>query len=324
MTIQEILAPIQADLEQVERALKETVNSKTHLVPAVYLHTLEAGGKRLRPALTILSGAASGHVNPRTYHAAVAVELVHLASLIHDDVIDDAETRRGRLTANRIWGNRISILVADYLFSSAYTLLSCHADASLLYNLSRAIDIMCEGELIQLENEGSLEVTESLYQEIIAHKTGALMAVACELGACLSGAVPQHAEALYRFGFHIGTAFQMTDDLLDLEGNEEEVGKPVGNDLRNGRLTLPLIHTLQKLNGADKQTLLGLLSQNDWKPTELLKIRTLVAQAGGFEYARRAAQNLIAQGQHQLESLPPSEARTTLWRLADYVLQRRR
>jgi len=323
MTIQEILAPIQADLERVERELKEVVNSKTHLVPAVYLHTLEAGGKRLRPALAILSGAASGQVNPRTYHAAVAVELVHIASLIHDDVVDDAETRRGRLTANRIWGNRISILVADYLFSSAYTLLSRYADAALLYRLSHAIDIMCEGELTQLEHEGSLELTEAFYQEMIAAKTGALMAVACELGARLSGASDAHAAALYRFGWHIGTAFQMADDLLDLAGEEKEIGKPVGNDLRNGRLTLPLIHALRELEGDDQENLKALLRREPLDADGLREIRRWVQEAGGFDYARRVAWNLIAQGQHELQHLPLSEARTTLWHLANYVMQRR-
>lgn len=323
MTIQEILAPIQTDLERVERELKEAVNSKTPLVPAIYLHTLEAGGKRLRPALAILSGAASGRINPRTYDAAAAVELVHIASLIHDDVVDDAETRRGRLTANRIWGNRISILVADYLFSSAYTLLSRHAEASLLHCLSQAVHIMCEGELTQLEHEGSLEVTEALYREMIAAKTGALMAVACELGARLSGATDEHASALYRFGWHIGTAFQMADDLLDLAGQEEEIGKPVGNDLRNGRLTLPLIYALREIGDGDRENLKALLRRNPLDADGLREIRRWVQEAGGFDYARQVAWNVIVQGQRELEHLPPSEARTTLWHLANYVMQRR-
>jgi geranylgeranyl pyrophosphate synthase len=308
----------------VERELKETVESKVAFVPAVYYHTLEAGGKRLRPALTVLSGHASGRVNARTYHAAIAVELVHIASLIHDDVIDDAGTRRGRLTANRIWGNKVSILVADYLFSSAYTLLSRHADAKTLYSLSRAIDVMCEGELTQLESEGSLEVSEAQYHEMIADKTGALMAIACELGARLSGAADAHAEALYRFGLNIGTAFQMADDLLDLAGEEEKIGKPVGNDIRNGRLTLPLIHTLRVLNGTGREELISLLGQGDLRPDDFLKVRRLVHEAGGIDYAQRAALNLVAQGKRELEGLPPSEARATLSRLADYVTQRRR
>ena len=306
------------------RELKEIVNAKTNLVPAVYLHTLEAGGKRLRPALALLSGRVSGRLDTPTYHAAIAVELVHLASLIHDDVVDDAETRRGRLTANRIWGNKVSILVADYLFSSAYTLLSRSADATILHRLSETMDVMCEGELAQLENEGSLEVSEAQYQEMIAAKTGGLMAIACELGARLSEATEEQAQALYRFGLKIGTAFQMADDLLDLAGEEEQIGKPVGNDIRNGRLTLPLIYSLRELNGGAREELMALLAQKDLGPEDFLKIRHLAHESGGFDYAQRTARNLIDQGKSELGQFSPDEARTTLAQVADYVMQRRR
>lgn len=324
MTIQEILGPLQPDLERVEQKLKAAVHSRVQLIPDVFLHTLEAGGKRLRPALALLAGQATGGSNERTDEVAVAVELVHLASLLHDDVVDEAPFRRGRPTVNRLWGNKVSVLVADYLFATAFHLLSQGADAEMFQILSRTVDRMCEGELTQLSHEGSLEVSEAEYLDIIAAKTGALMAAACELGARVSGASEETREQLRRFGLNLGTAFQMTDDLLDLTGEESQIGKPVGNDLRNGRLTLPLIYTLQHLNGSQRGRFVELVNRGPLTRDDFLFIRRLTAECGGFDYTRQAARNLIAEGQQALSALPPSAARKTLRRLAEHVLARSR
>jgi len=324
MTIQEILSPLQPDLERVEAKLRAAVHSKLRLIPDVFLHTLEAGGKRLRPALALLAGQAVGNVNERTDDVAVAVELVHLASLLHDDVVDEAPFRRGRPTVNRLWGNKVSVLVADYLFATAFHLLSREADAEMFQILSWTVDRMCEGELAQLSYAGSLEVSEAEYRDIIAAKTGALMAAACELGARVAGASHETYTRLHRFGLNLGAAFQMTDDLLDLTGEEAQIGKPVGNDLANGRLTLPLIHTLQRLNGSQRGRFVELVHRGQLTRDEFLFIRRTTAACGGFEYTRQAAQDLITEGQQALADLSPSAARETLRQLAEHVLTRSR
>ncbi|HIE51146.1 MAG TPA: polyprenyl synthetase family protein [Armatimonadetes bacterium] len=324
MTLPEILRDIQSDLQRVERKLRGVGMSPVSLISAVYLHTLEAGGKRLRPALVILAGRATGRVNERTYEVAAAIELIHLASLIHDDVVDDADLRRGRPTSNRIWGNRVSILVADYLFSQAYTFLTHSLGTPLMYDLSQTVGQMVAGELSQLENEGSLDLTQEQYLEMIKNKTGALMAIACKLGARVSGGAPEQAEALSHYGLALGTAFQMADDLLDLTAEEGQIGKPVGNDIRNGRLTLPLIYTLHRLEGPAREEFIHLLSKEELTSEDFLTVRRLAQECGGVDYAQGKAREFTEQAKAFLHSLPPTKARDTLSRLADYILTRRR
>lgn len=315
---------LQEDLSRVEELLRSVGQSKVSLVPEIFYHTLDAGGKRIRPALALLAGRAVGEVNERTFEVAAAVELIHLASLLHDDVVDASPMRRGRPTAHTLWGNKSAILVADYLFAMAFTLLTRHPDPHVVHTVSLAVDRMCEGELAQLENEGELDLSESQYLEMIADKTGSLMAVACELGAYVSGAGPRECRLLHTFGLKVGTAFQMADDLLDLLATEGEIGKPVGNDVRCGRITLPIIYTLRHTNGAFQRTLRELLTCQPMNEEIFQKIRSHVRASGGVEYAQQKAKQLIEEAKDLLEELPPTPARLHLARLADYVLLRSR
>ncbi len=318
----ELFPRIMGDLAQVEVRLRRVVHSRLPVVPEVFLHTVHAGGKRVRPALALLAGQAAGTVCEATFDVAVAVELIHLASLIHDDVIDEGGRRRARLTANRAFGNKNAVLVADYTHATAYRLLAERCGVGTVKRLSETVVRMVEGELSQMYNEGSGDVTEPLYVQMIQDKTASLMALACELGARVSGGDEESVAALARYGLCVGTAFQLVDDLLDLTGDEERLGKPIGNDIRNGRCTLPLIYTLQA-GGAPAEALRAVLG-GEIGTAELRRVRELVGQAGGIDYAAAAAHRLADEARAELEPFAEGEEKRALVALAEYVVARTR
>jgi len=321
---EDLFPQIHTDLREVERRLRQAVHSRVPVVPEVFLHTVHAGGKRVRPALALLCGRAAGTVNAQTFDVAVAVELIHLASLIHDDVIDDGGRRRARLTANRVWGNKTAVLVADYIHSIVYSLLCRTCGPEIVDRLAETVVKMVEGELCQMFNEGSRDMSEPLYYQLICDKTASLMAIACELGARVSGADEEAVAMLHGFGEKIGLAFQIIDDLLDLTGDEERIGKPVGNDIRCGRMTLPIIHTLHNGDARAREELLPILEAGEIGRGELQRITALLERAGGLEYAAAAARRLSLEARELLSSLPHSESRDALDALALYIVARTR
>ncbi|MBI2298963.1 MAG: polyprenyl synthetase family protein, partial [Armatimonadetes bacterium] len=302
--------------------LGQVVHSRLPVVPEVFLHTVHAGGKRVRPALGLLCGRACGAVGEATYDVAVAAELIHLASLIHDDVIDEGEFRRARRTAHRVWGNKSAVLVADYTHSVAYRLIAQRCSMDAVHQLSETVVRMVEGELSQMYNEGNLDVDEALYHEMIGDKTASLMALACALGAQVSGASAEHVETCREYGFKVGLAFQIVDDLLDLTGDEERLGKPVGNDVRCGRMTLPLIHTLSRGTAEEREALVALLRRMVIGPAEIHALREIIARSGGLDHARAAAQRYAGEACELLSGLPAGEPRLALEALAEYIVQR--
>lgn len=319
----ELFPRITGDLAEVEARLRRVVHSRLPVVPEVFLHTVHAGGKRVRPALALLAGRLAGQVNEATFDVAVACELIHLASLIHDDVIDDGGRRRARLTANRAFGNKNAVLVADYTHAVSYRLLARRCDVATVARLSETVVRMVEGELSQMYNEGSREVTEPLYVRMIQDKTASLMSLACELGAQVSGGAPEQVAALARFGLLLGTAFQVVDDLLDLTGDEERLGKPIGNDVRNGRCTLPLIVVLQA-GGHHAAGLAALLERGLRDTADLYALRDLLEAAGGLAHAADYAAGLVRDAKGELAGFAESEERRALAALADYVVARTR
>lgn len=319
----DLFPQIRTDLEQVERRLRQVVHSRLPVVPEVFLHTVHAGGKRVRPAMALLCGRATGEVSEATFDVAVGVELIHLASLIHDDVIDEGDFRRARRTASRIWGNKSAVLVADYTHSIAYRLIGARCGVEAVTRLSETVVRMVEGELAQMYNEGSSAVTEPLYLEMIGDKTASLMALSCELGALVSGASPEDIARCARYGERVGLAFQIVDDLLDLTGDEERIGKPIGNDVRCGRLTLPLIHAAQHGGEAVRAELASLLGRGV-EAAEVAEVRALAERTGGIAYARRRAEELAAEACEQLAALPDGEPKAALTALAAYVVARTR
>ena len=312
---------ITANLGRVEAELRRVVHSKLPVVPEVFLHTVHAGGKRVRPALALLCGGATGEVTEATFDVAVAVELLHLASLIHDDVIDDGDRRRARRTANRIWGNKSAVLVADYTHSISYRLIAERCGREAVSRVADTVVRMVEGELSQMYNESNPEVDEAVYYQMIGDKTASLMALACELGATVSGANDEHIEQCRSYGEQLGLAFQIVDDLLDLTGDEERLGKPIGNDLRCGRMTLPLIHARQQ-GGEVASEVERMLGNTQLTAPELRALVALLDDAGGLAYARQAAEQLVAQARQSLADWAEGEPNEALRSLAEYVILR--
>ena len=315
----DMVSPIASDLEEVERILSRSLRNKRPRVAAVVDHVRHYRGKRLRPVLLLLTARAFGKVVPAHHILAAVVEMIHTATLVHDDVLDSARMRRRVATVNSLWGVKPSILLGDYLFTHAFHLAST-IDATACRLIGEATDRVCEGELSQVMHAGDFDLTEDEYFDIIDGKTAALTACACKLGAHFAGASAGQTEALGRFGQLVGQAFQIADDLLDLVGDEKMTGKSLGTDLEQGKLTLPLLHLLhQAAEPIAARTRAELTAEGGARRSVLL---ALVEQAGSLEYARKRALDLSAQARAELQCLPPSPCRGVLEAMADRVVHR--
>jgi octaprenyl-diphosphate synthase len=316
----DLYAPIAADLEEVERVLARTLKSRYPQVAPVVEHVRHYRGKRLRPVLLLLSARASGRVMPAHHVLGAVVEMIHTATLVHDDVLDGATVRRHVATVNARWDNQTSVLLGDYLFTHAFHLASTLDDVRACRMIGLATNRVCEGELCQGLASGELGLTEDAYFDIIDGKTAELIACACQLGAIYAGATESAAAALARFGRGVGQAFQIADDLLDLVGDEGTTGKSLGTDLEQQKMTLPLIHLLRQ--GPEDLALQAqqVLKQGDAVRRDSLQV--LLARAGSLEYARRKAEDLAARARRELLALPPSPSRAVLESLAEKVVHR--
>ena len=252
MNVETILKPIREDLVHVEEVLLgEGTESQADLLSSVGEHVLSGGGKRFRPALTLLSGQLCGTQPEQRIPLAASVDLIHNATLLHDDIVDEAAIRRGKPAAHRVWGDRAGVLAADFHFSRAFSLILKAGDLACLDVVNRTISAIVEGELIQFLRVGLSDMDENNYRDIISRKTARLIATSCQLGA-LAGRREQQAESLFRFGLELGMGFQMMDDLLDNTAREDLLGKKVGTDFREAKYTLPLIVTLSRCDGPDR------------------------------------------------------------------------
>jgi octaprenyl-diphosphate synthase len=311
--------PIAADLDEVERLLARSLRNGRPRVAEVVDHVRHYRGKRLRPVLLLLAARACGRVAPAHHTLGAVVEMIHTATLVHDDVLDAARVRRRVATVNALWGTKTSVLLGDYLFTHAFHLAST-VDARACQLIGAATDRVCEGELCQVLQAGNLDLTEEEYFDIIDGKTAELTACCCRLGAHYAGAPAETAEALARFGRYVGQAFQIADDLLDLVGDERATGKSLGTDLEQGKLTLPLIHLLnaapEPLATRGRQILEG--AENHRREA----LRPLLAEAGSLDYARGRALELAARARAELDVLPPSPCRGVLEAMAERVVHR--
>lgn len=319
----DLFAIIEDDLALVEEELRRIVENASGLVPVVYRHTLDAGGKRIRPALVLLTAKALGCSNSRLPRLAAATEMVHLASLIHDDVVDGADRRRGRAAANAAWGTRVSVLVGDSLVARIYAELSRYGELETLTALSTAVERMCKAELrhMQVQMVGET-LSEAGYYDVVRGKTGSLMAACCEIGARVAEATSMEREALICYGLGVGTTFQITDDLLDMVGDPEKLGKPVGNDLVTGKFALPIIYALHESKNGVRELLTELLQSGEISPSVLRDIVAVVDDLGGVDYTRNAAARFADEARTHLDMLPDSPCKDTLNALPNYVLQR--
>jgi len=316
---------IAEDLRRADEATREISRSESALVGEVCRQVLAGGGKKIRPGLLLLAArAAGGPIDPTAPRLAAGIEIVHVASLLHDDAVDGSRMRRGRPTANALWGDKVPVFVADFLFASLYAHLATTENVSLLRVVATAVIRMCEAEVLQATTTGDTAITESQYMTIINGKTAALMAAACRAGALLGGADNERADARERYGRAFGTAFQMTDDLLDLTGAVTDVGKPLGADLRAGRYTLPIIAMRSRLQPDEHDAFVRRIAA--WADLSEADVRTIAERAeqvGAMEHTRTAVRAMIAEAVDALSALDPSPAHAALEGLAVGLASRR-
>jgi octaprenyl-diphosphate synthase len=286
-------------------------------VNTLCMHVERYRGKMLRPAMVFLSGMACGTVGPRHHVVAATCEMIHMATLVHDDVLDEAEIRRKGSTVNHLRGNEVAVMLGDYLISKAFHLCSQAGDPALNLRLGEVTNTLCEGELVQLHHRDNLSLDEPTYFEIVRRKTAVLIGACCELGARLSGAGEAAERALYRFGEGLGVAFQIQDDLLDLEGREDVVGKSLGRDLEKGKLTLPVILHLAQSEGAERELAIDAIRARDGA-----RLMERLRASGSVDAARARAEALCEEARALLAVLPATGARTALHAAADAVIQR--
>ncbi len=320
-TLRELYAPVRDELAAVEDLLRAELTSDYPFVDLLAKHGFRLGGKRLRPALVLLSAGAAGSLRPEHVKLAASVELIHTATLIHDDVLDEAELRRHLDTVNARWNNEASVLLGDYLFSRAIGLAAEVDGGYACRAIGEASRVMCEGELRQVQNRGNFDLPEADYFDIIAGKTGALLACCCRLGASYAGASQQRCAALVRYGEQLGIAFQISDDLLDITGDEGTAGKSLGTDLVKQKATLPIIRLLAALPDSERAPLLAILSNSGGPRRETL--REWFTRYATLDYSREKARQFTRDAAEQLAALPPSPARTSLEGLCEFVLSRR-
>ncbi|MDA8098646.1 MAG: polyprenyl synthetase family protein [Nitrospiraceae bacterium] len=322
-TLQDILKEYKSDMERMESRIHDSLGTDVALIRQVSTYILGAGGKRFRPLLHLLSARLCGyHGHDDEYTIGGVVEFIHTASLLHDDVIDEAKVRRGRSSANSIWGNQASILVGDYLYSKAlYHGVRLH-NQRVMDVLSETTTAMSEGEVLQLMQIQNADMSEADYLRIVDCKTGVLITAACRLGAIISKAPLSQEDALAAYGRKLGQAFQITDDTLDYAADANELGKVLGKDLAEGKVTLPLIYLMRRAEPAEQDAMRRVLAADEMTDDDLAFTLSLMRKHGTVRDALNVAQSLSDEAKAALSLFPDSPARQALLALADYVVQR--
>ena len=316
-----LLQPIlRDDMEALDRVLGEALHSDVPLIRQVAKHIIAGGGKRLRPALLLLTAQASGYRGTHHHTLAAVVEMIHTATLLHDDVVDESSLRRGHATANATFGNAASVLVGDFLYSRAFQLMVTTDSVAVLKILSDATNVIAEGEVLQLLNSGDPDVDENRYLAVIRRKTAKLFEAAARLGAVLGHAGPELEDALARYGMHLGTAFQLIDDVLDYTGDDAAMGKNPGDDLAAGKPTLPLIRALK--TGTSAEVALIRSALEDRNLGEFAAVLSILHRTGALDYARTCAETEGTLAAECLTTLPPTSYREVLLELSTFAVAR--
>lgn len=304
---------INAQLYSVEERIRQQARAFDPAVEGYVAYAIESHGKRLRPALALLAGGATGHIGPGHFDLAVVVELIHAATLVHDDILDGADKRRGQPTANAKWGNAISVLLGDCLFAHALKLSTSFQNGEVGRRIAHAASDVCSGEIIQTQRRFDLKLSVPDYYKIIEMKTAALFAASCELGAFLNEASPEVISALRIFGLRLGTAYQIYDDVLDLAGDESKAGKTLGSDLRKGKLTLPVLHLLQTSDEAERHRLSDIILEGD--EADILRLAERAIASGAVQAAVNTCGKMLREAAAQLETVPANKYRDALGNL---------
>jgi octaprenyl-diphosphate synthase len=323
MQIQDVFSAYKNDLQEMEKYLDKYLTSEVKLIPEVAHHLIDSGGKRFRPLLLLISSKLCDYNGEHRFPMAAVMEFIHTATLLHDDVIDQAIIRRGKTSANNIWGNAASVLVGDFLYSKAFKLLSEVSNMTIISLMSRITNVMSEGEVFQLMKCGDVNITEEEYLEIIEKKTAVLLSAACAAGAILGSAPKNKIDALTRFGYNIGMAFQITDDTLDYIAQEQEFGKSIGKDLEEGKMTLPLIYALKSATKEEKDKAKDLITSKEGHEKVIPLILSLIQKYKGIDYSLQSAAKYIKDAQDLLQIFGKRPEIDELNAVAQYVLARR-
>ncbi len=323
MEIQDVFSAYKDDLHQVEKYINDNVHSEIKLIPEVAQHLINSGGKRFRPLLLLICARLCGYRDENRFPMATVMEFIHTATLLHDDVIDQASIRRGKTSANQIYGNAISILVGDFLCFKSYTLMTEIGNLDILRLISEMGDIMSEGEVFQLSKCGDINLSEEEYFNIIEKKTAVLISASCASGSILSSAPREKIDALKKFGRNVGMAFQITDDILDYMAKREDFGKSIGKDLEEGKITLPLIFAIKQSTIKEKNKIKEIITSKKNSKKVVREIFSLIEKYKGIDSSFQIASKYINKAKSQLNIFNDCPEKDHLNTVAEYILTRK-
>ena len=326
MDLSEILSPLARDLEEVENEIEINIRSEIPLVYEISQYLLDSGGKRIRPCVVLLSSGALGLANGRErIRAAAALELIHTASLLHDDVVDEAELRRGVRSANVVWGNHASVLVGDFLLARALSLMNRCGDTDIIASITRAAGRLAEGQVLEaMSSKRLLPPTEEMCLRIIEYKTASLLESCGEVGAILANASPRSREAVTAYSRNVGFAFQIIDDALDYGADEAEFGKRLGQDIREGKITLPLLYTMERATEEERSRVMDIMGNGVQDEEQTRVVFEMVRQYGGTEICTEVAGRYAEAAKSALETIEDNPFKESLLELADFIVRRTR
>ncbi|MBN3520571.1 polyprenyl synthetase family protein [Algoriphagus lutimaris] len=320
--LKQIQVPIEAEMAEFEQKFRGLMKSKVKLLDHIMNYIVKRKGKQMRPMFVFLTAGVTGDINESTHRGAALIELLHTATLVHDDVVDDANYRRGFFSVNALWKNKIAVLVGDYLLSRGLLLSVDNEDFHLLKIVSNTVKEMSEGELLQIAKARKLDITEEVYYQIIRQKTASLIASCCAVGASSNQSDPQTIEKMRNFGEKVGMAFQIKDDLFDY--GEDEIGKPVGIDIKEKKMTLPLIFALNQSDWLEKRRIISLIRNRSEDKKAVNEVIQYVKQSGGLEYAKKIMNQFYHEALDILNSFPDSAYKTSLANLVSYTIERKK
>lgn len=320
LNIKNIQSPIAHEMMEFEKKFRSSMKSKVLLLDKIMGYIVKRKGKQMRPMFVFLTAGMCGGIKEATYRGAALIELLHTATLVHDDVVDDADYRRGFFSINALWKNKIAVLVGDYLLARGLLLSVEHKDYDLLEIVSEAVKEMSEGELLQIEKARNLDITEGVYFDIIRQKTASLIASCCEVGASSAGVGEATSKKMKEFGEKVGMAFQIKDDLFDY--GEMEIGKPLGIDIKEKKMTLPLIYALQHASWGEKRRIIRIVKHKSHKPEKVAEVIDFVKASGGIAYATTIMEKYYQEAKDILHQFPDSPYKESLLGLVQFTIER--
>ncbi|MCC5919964.1 MAG: polyprenyl synthetase family protein [Cyclobacteriaceae bacterium] len=321
-SLKEIQAPIAGEMKDFEKKFRSFMHTDVMLLDKIMNYIVKRKGKQMRPMFVFFTAGMVKGINETTYRGAALIELLHTATLVHDDVVDDANYRRGFFSINALWKNKIAVLVGDYLLSRGLLLSVDHGDFDLLKIVSEAVREMSEGELLQIEKARNLDIDEEVYYEIIRQKTASLISSCCAVGASSAGGSKEEVDGMKLFGEKVGMAFQIKDDLFDY--GTQEIGKPLGIDIKEKKMTLPLIYALRNAEKSQRKSILKTIKNKSDEPKKVAEVIDFVKASGGIDYAVKVMNDYYEQAMQMLESYPESAYKESLRDLVTFTIERKR